>query len=223
MVTVCILATGRYYELALKQAIPLNKSPDYQVIIFSDFTGTPPDGVEVHYMEHRKWPGVTIRKFEMVAQYKHRIKGDYVIIHDADTGFIEIPPTSLFEHDVVALEHIGYKEKIFGNVLPFEMNPKSRAFINKPISRPYRGGSLMGGERERFIDICEYLAKNINDDAKDGIVAVWHDESHWNWFISGNEHTVIPYSEYSKYFTSCDKGGYTHNEARGKSPYQLVK
>ena len=36
------------------------------------------------------------------------------------------------------------------------------------------------------MEVCKLLMNNVNTDMSNGIVAVWHDESHWNSYLINN-------------------------------------
>lgn len=40
------------------------------------------------------------------------------------------------------------------------------------------------GEVNAYLSACEIMKNNIIDDSIRGVMAEWHDESHWNKFLS---------------------------------------
>ena len=59
----------------------------------------------------------------------------------------------------------------------------SRANIPADTGKYYVMGGFNGGKTETFLKMSEELSKNINEDLKNNIIAVWHDESHLNKYI----------------------------------------
>ena len=72
----------------------------------------------------------------------------------------------------------------------FEKRPASLAYIEG--GDLYVAGGINGGDYSSFIDICKKLSANIDRDLQAGIVAIWHDESHWNAYINNNWHVIKP-------------------------------
>ena len=41
-----------------------------------------------------------------------------------------------------------------------------------------------------MIELSEQLAERIDEDSSKGIVAIWHDESHLNWWATMHAHDI---------------------------------
>lgn len=99
------------------------------------------------------------------------------------------------------LTYLGFlsRGQIFNG--PWENNRASLAYV-KPISRRrYIHGAIWGGPKSDFIKMCEELDRNIDHDLENGIIALWHDESHINRYLSSNR--KLKY--FSKHFSGADK------------------
>ena len=84
---------------------------------------------------------------------------------------------------------------------PWENNRASLAYV-KPISRRrYIHGAIWGGPKNEFISMCEELDRNTDRDLENGIIALWHDESHINQYLSSNRE----FKYFSKHFSGADK------------------
>jgi histo-blood group ABO system transferase len=55
----------------------------------------------------------------------------------------------------------------------------------------YFAGGFNGGKTEKFIEMSEVIAGRVNKDMENGIIAVWHDESHMNRYLIDNPPTTI--------------------------------
>jgi hypothetical protein len=47
------------------------------------------------------------------------------------------------------------------------------------------------GYRDQAMDVCELLAHRIDRDTASGVLAVWHDESHLNWWTANHESKLL--------------------------------
>ena len=69
--------------------------------------------------------------------------------------------------------------------MPFERDPKSLACISDPAHRVYYCGGFNGGETQAFLEMSARLRDAIDTDLTNGVIAVWHDESHLNRYLCG--------------------------------------
>jgi histo-blood group ABO system transferase len=63
----------------------------------------------------------------------------------------------------------------------FERRRESTAFVEGEPA--YYCGGVVGGERGSFLHMAGIIAKGIDADRANGILAVWHDESHLNRYL----------------------------------------
>ncbi len=74
----------------------------------------------------------------------------------------------------------------------YERNPLSTACIPCGRGRHYATGALNGGKAAAFLEMCETCSKNIHTDEENGIVALWHDESHLNKYLLDKNPPILP-------------------------------
>jgi hypothetical protein len=84
---------------------------------------------------------------------------------------------------------------------PWERNRNSLAYVRPTSRRRYIHGAIWGGPKKDFIKMCEELDQTIDRDLRNGIVALWHDESHINRYLSSNR--KLGY--FPKFFSGADK------------------
>jgi len=103
----------------------------------------------------------------------------------------------------------------------FETNPKSTAYMTNEQAYCYYRGCTFGGTSTAFIRMCRVLKKNIDEDAKNGIMARWHDESHLNrYFLNHRPKTV----DVRYVFAEEWKSGPAKRKAlRGVQPYIIMR
>jgi hypothetical protein len=105
--------------------------------------------------------------------------------------------------DLVAAEHPMYSIKQ-EYIPPYEPNEQSTAFIprtgkieltpagKKRFKPLYLAGGLQGGRSENFIKAMKVMRDRIDEDfTKNGYIAIWNDESHWNKYCFENPPTVV--------------------------------
>ena len=89
--------------------------------------------------------------------------------------------------DLVACLHPGFFNKK-PEYFTYETRRDSSAFVGLPWK--YFAGGINGGSSQAFIHICKQMVDNIEGDLEKGIVAIWHDESHWNGWLNNNRNLV---------------------------------
>lgn len=66
---------------------------------------------------------------------------------------------------------------------PLERDPKSLAYIPYNKGYKYVCGGVNGGETTAYLEMIDVLKKRIDEDLSNGIIAIFHDESHINKYI----------------------------------------
>ena len=54
----------------------------------------------------------------------------------------------------------------------------------------YYAGGFNGGKPEHFLKMSQTIVDNVEKDFENGLVAVWHDESHMNRYLINNPPTI---------------------------------
>ena len=159
-------------------------------------------------IEHEPWPMVTLKRFHYFTRYRDvLLEADYLYYIDVDMRFVascgeEILPTGgsglvAVRHPAFYRGHRGIASRALDALtggrwserplphrkLPFERNPRSRAYVGDVDHRVYYYGAFNGGESRAFLTMAERLRAAVDDDLARGIVAVWHDESHLNRYL----------------------------------------
>ncbi len=129
--------------------------------------------------------------------------------------------------------HPGYFNKP-RQKFDYETNIKSTAYIGPNEGSNYFAGGINGGETKYFLNLIKLLNQNIVKDKQNRIIAKWHDESHWNWYLNKHIESVKILSPSYLYYSELklpfppkiilrDKkklGG--HSNFRGKIEMRLV-
>jgi len=141
------------------------------------------------FQEKMQWPYPTLYRYKTFIT--HRIEFDnmdYLLFCNANLFFTAKISLSklLNKYEMFATLHPGYFNKSIDE-FPYETNTDSLAFILRDETSKYFCGGFNGGSKDSFLNMCEILDKNISIDLDNNVIALWHDESHFNSFVSKNK------------------------------------
>ena len=182
-----LIATGKY-DVFLK---PLIDSVDrfffrndrVDIYIFSDksYTGEHSDRVNIKVIpiEHKPFPYATLLRYNHFDQHKDLITSDYVFYSDVDMRFVA-PVGREILGDIVCVQHPGFYKGGWGSE---GCDKQSLAYLPKEQQSNYMAGGFQGGKKNIYLEACNVLNARIQDDESRGVMAQWHDETHWNWYL----------------------------------------
>jgi hypothetical protein len=78
----------------------------------------------------------------------------------------------------------------------WETRAESRAFVDIEKRKRYVHGAVWFGRPAAFASMCNLLSLNVERDRQKELIAIWHDESHLNWYAAHHEVGILG-SEYS--------------------------
>ena len=174
--------------------------------------------VIIHKIPAYSWPEATLLRYSIFSQFSSKIVEPILMHLDADMLIcgdftVELPPN--FINGIGLVRHPGFfrpnsikllsyysknlrfltrdfRMKVrMGGLGSWETNSLSRAFVARKKRKIYVCGGTWFGIRENFFKMSDELAKNVNADSLNGIMATWHDESHLNWWKSNNNCSVL--------------------------------
>lgn len=149
--------------------------------------------VKLTKIKKENWPNNTLYRFRYFLKRKKMLsKYDLIYFFNANCLFVEniaedIMPNN--EKELVGVKHPGFYDKMLTD-FTYERNKNSSAYIPFGEGNYYFMGGVNGGFAKPYIDMCETLNKNINEDFKNKIVAIWHDESYLNHYYFKNSGKV---------------------------------
>jgi len=169
------------------------------------------------------WPEATLRKFDLFRRHEGVLNDDVLMHLDADMLIKSSVGNELFspewESGIALVRHPGYRRANRGAVSrisslgikthlrdagrqmkygangTWETRQESRAFVPRAKREDYVCGGTWMGNRDELLELCEVLAHRTEDDWRNGVVAVWHDESHLNWWAAERSCSILD-SEY---------------------------
>lgn len=201
-IAIYYIAIGKYdvffsgfYKSCKKYFLP-NSEKEYSVFTDSqDPIFFKNDKIHRIQQENMGWPDNTLQRFRLFNSVSEEVlKFDYAFFFNANLEFVKtINEDILPKQGIIAVKHFGYYNKPRAEY-SYDTNPKSLACIDSDKGKVYVCGGVNGGTATDYIKMVRQLEKNTDIDTANGVVALWHDESHLNKYISGlseEEYTVL--------------------------------
>ena len=146
----------------------------------------PAPSLTILHQDFLGWPFNSLYRYHMFSRVRRELENfDHVVFFNANAFFTSlITPDDFFggrpDVQLVAGRHPGlYKPS--GFVFPFEKRPSSSAYVEHGCD--YFQGCINAGTGSAFSFMIHELSSAIDRDLHRGIVACWHDESHWNRYV----------------------------------------
>jgi Glycosyltransferase family 6 len=154
------------------------------------------ENVHKIFQEKTTWPFSTLLRFHIFMKAEDYLKKmDYIFFFNANVKFVsvitaeEILPDPIKEDGLTGVLHSGYF-KAKPNQFPYEKKQKrSTAFMTE--GKYYFQGCLSGGTSTAYLQLIRQLCQNVQTDLDNNIIAVWHDESQLNKYLSGKNIKVL--------------------------------
>jgi hypothetical protein len=139
------------------------------------------------YQKDLGWPDNTLMRFHIFLEHEKELMGmDFLFFFNANllvchsiTGDEFLPKGS---DNLVATLHPGFYNKKRSK-FTYENNKKSAAYISRQEGKYYFAGGLNGGKTSAFLGAIKTMKDQVDIDKKNGVIAKWHDESHWNRYL----------------------------------------
>lgn len=200
-IAILYICTGKYnqffsgfYESCEKYFMKGIAEVEYFVFT-DDTTLTQAENVHLIYKECQGFPLDSLFRFDMFLQIREELTAfDYTFFFNANMLFVASVGEELLpkEEGLCALLHPGYYNKS-SYLFPYERNKKSTAYI-PPLKHCYNYymGSLNGGKTSEYLKLVEECSKNTHADYDKGLIAMVHDESHLNKYLSTHKCLKLP-------------------------------
>ena len=137
-------------------------------------------------IEHEDWPIPTLKRYNYFVKEKDFISQfDYCYYLDVDMGIIDKVGDEVLG-DLVATMH-PYQSFYPKEQRSYDRNPKSLACVPAgEEGEKYYAGGFNGGSTKEFLKMSEVIADRVTKDLENGVIALWHDESHMNRYLIDN-------------------------------------
>lgn len=147
------------------------------------------------YQARVGWPYDTLLRFHWFSMVQDQISQfDYCYYCNANTVFLkkvtpDVIPFPTEEKPLLLWCHTQHYDHYSSNDITTEKNPASTAYVGENVPCRAHGGSFFGGTGKGFLKLTLDLRNNVQVDLNNGIIAVWHDQSHLIKY--GSEHEYL--------------------------------
>ena len=194
-IAVINIATGIYISLFEKSKDCISKnffpSHDVDLFLFTDSDKQFEDDrlqIKKYYVKRRGFPGDTLFRYHYFLKAEKELREyDYIFYIDVDMNVIGTVGEEVLV-ELVATYHPGFYKR---SGATFETRKESTAYVPPSFDQKYFCGGFQGGTSENYLKASKQISDNINADGKNKIIAVWHDESHWNAYLKKNPPTIM--------------------------------
>jgi hypothetical protein len=129
------------------------------------------------------WPYITLDRFTIFQKARPAIdEMDYLYFFNGNMLFVDVVGADILPSltfPLVLVKHPGFYNKDRSQ-FTYESDSRSSAAINNEEGQFYFMGGLNGGITSAYLRMVEYLERQVELDKKNGVMAIWHDESHLN-------------------------------------------
>ena len=185
-------ATGKYFDFfdQFFRSIETNFLKGYSktYFLFTDLDPHQfPSNIKVIKISFLGFPGDTLQRYHRYVSIERMIKKNKidVVYHlDVDLNAVNVGAGILPEKKRPLIA-VNASEVNKENFMDYEeTNSDSTAFADvKGRFESYVTGAVQGGFTNQYLKACKEMVKNIDLDEEKGIVAKYHDQSHWNKYF----------------------------------------
>jgi histo-blood group ABO system transferase len=138
-------------------------------------------------IEAKGFPGDTLYRYHYFNSIKSKLEEyDYIYYLDADMKVVSYVNEEVLS-SLLGVQHPGF----VGKRGTYETNSSSTAYVRPDEGEYYFCGGFQGGSAESYLKLSSTIAKNIDKDKSNDIMAIWHDESHVNRYLIDNKPTKV--------------------------------
>lgn len=194
MIGLIVVATGRYINFVerlatdVRQHFLVNKG--VKLFVLTD--GVAPKGAVTVSWPRFGWPQDTIFRYHGIVAHAGVFSECSHLFHlDADMRVLSTVGGEILS-DRVAVHHPGFRYKRG----TYENRQESQAYVAPHEGHVYYAGGFNGGSRSEFLKTARAVVQMADEDARQGIVAIWHDESYLNRYYIDKPPTLTLSHEY---------------------------
>lgn len=137
------------------------------------------------------WSHVSSTRYRVALENLDKLRGEWIFQSDVDMRIFGPVGEEILGDGVVVTIHPGCAPDSDPNGWPYERSTDSRAYVPFGQGTTYHPGAFVGGRRREFISMATYLATAIDHDLREGVRAVWYEESYLNRYLLDNPPALI--------------------------------
>ena len=163
------------------------------------------------------WPEATLFRYKLISEHAHFWNPKETLVYlDADMLVVDTLEKKNFagkdSSGVTLILHPGFFRPsgmarvvfylrnfefalrdlfsmiVYGGLGTWETRRRSLAFVRRRFRKEYYCGGIWWGPAGEITQLSQTLDSRIDKDLARGVIAVWHDESHLNWWAQKNDH-----------------------------------
>ncbi len=194
---ILLVCTGRYIKFFDQLHYSLRtfflKDHEKKIYLFTDATRDFPENVEVVPIQRKGFPGDTYYRYHYFMSIKEKLleETDILLYMDIDSKVVHLVDDAILPTDefpLMATLHPGFYKVQGREYGTPETKKQSTAYVDPNKKRiGYVCGGFQGGKTKQFLELAQKIQENINIDDKNKIMAIHHDESHFNCYYVNNQ------------------------------------
>lgn len=195
-VLIFIIATQKYIKFSsqLKKSIEQYFLPNYKktFYILTDHELNNEDNVIYEKIYPLPWPLPSLLRFHLFSNVKIPSNVDLIYYFDVDTYLVDFVEEEVIPNNDENITVVSHPYNLLdSNYNSFETNINSSAFVDDYKKYEYIHASFFGGYKNNFISMCDDIKKLIDIDLKNNTIAIWHDESYLNKYVSTKKCKIL--------------------------------
>ncbi len=130
------------------------------------------------------WPHASGVRYKLICDHAALIRGEHIFLTDADVLFVGDVGEEICGDGLTVTTHPGFppsEENL--HWLPFDREPRSRAYVPTGQGRRYYPGAFTGGRRADYLAMAAWIAENLAADEAEGYAPRWYDEAYMNRYV----------------------------------------
>ncbi|XP_043937421.1 histo-blood group ABO system transferase-like [Protopterus annectens] len=145
----------------------------------------------------KRWQDISMQRMESIRYHilnQFHKEVDYLVCADSDMKFNDHVGVEILG-ELVATIHPGFYASDRSS-LPYERRSFSEAYVPKDMGDFYYMAAFYAGTVQEIYKLTSFCYESIEKDKKNAVEAVWHEESHFNKFLTYHKPTKVLSPEY---------------------------